>query len=282
MARIPEAQIERLKREISVERLVESAGIELKKAGKDKIGRCPFHEDGPRIETTFDERGLATRVEYDELHQPVRSTYTYDALGQMLTQTVHGATPAETATTTFSYDDHGNLQSRTDPLGHTSTWTYNALGQALSHTDALGRVTRYEYDAAGRLLAVIDAKEQTRSYRYDAAGNRNKTIDPLGRETLYQYDALDRLTQTTDPLNGETIQHYDAEGRLTHRTDPAGLSTTYQYDSEGRLTQITDPASLATRVVQPMSLPEGERLAGANASRASRSARNSLRPERLR
>ena len=45
MPRIPEADIERLKEEVSVQRLVESAGIELKKAGKDWLGRCPFHED---------------------------------------------------------------------------------------------------------------------------------------------------------------------------------------------------------------------------------------------
>jgi len=45
MARTPEAEIERLKNEVSVERLVEASGIELKKAGKDLLGRCPFHED---------------------------------------------------------------------------------------------------------------------------------------------------------------------------------------------------------------------------------------------
>ncbi|MDO8893071.1 MAG: CHC2 zinc finger domain-containing protein [Sulfurimicrobium sp.] len=45
MARIPESEIERLKREISVERLVVSSGIELKKSGKDLLGRCPFHAD---------------------------------------------------------------------------------------------------------------------------------------------------------------------------------------------------------------------------------------------
>jgi DNA primase len=45
MARIPEAEIERLKNEISVERLVEASGIELKRSGKDWLGRCPFHED---------------------------------------------------------------------------------------------------------------------------------------------------------------------------------------------------------------------------------------------
>ena len=45
MARIPQSEIERLKNEISVERLIESAGIALVKAGKDKIGKCPFHQD---------------------------------------------------------------------------------------------------------------------------------------------------------------------------------------------------------------------------------------------
>jgi DNA primase len=45
MARIPEAEIERLKNEISVQRLVEAAGIALTKSGKDFIGHCPFHED---------------------------------------------------------------------------------------------------------------------------------------------------------------------------------------------------------------------------------------------
>ena len=45
MARIPETEIERLKNEVEVERLVEASGIELKKGGKDLLGRCPFHED---------------------------------------------------------------------------------------------------------------------------------------------------------------------------------------------------------------------------------------------
>ncbi len=45
MARIPDTEIERLKREISLERLAESQGIELKRHGADLIGLCPFHDD---------------------------------------------------------------------------------------------------------------------------------------------------------------------------------------------------------------------------------------------
>ncbi|MFA5982394.1 MAG: CHC2 zinc finger domain-containing protein [Methylococcaceae bacterium] len=46
MARIPPNELERLKTEISVERLVEASGISLKKSGKDLLGQCSFHDDG--------------------------------------------------------------------------------------------------------------------------------------------------------------------------------------------------------------------------------------------
>jgi DNA primase len=45
MARIPEHEIERLKAEVSVERLVEARGIKLERRGADLIGLCPLHED---------------------------------------------------------------------------------------------------------------------------------------------------------------------------------------------------------------------------------------------
>ena len=45
MARIPQQEIDRLKEEVSVQRLVETAGIALKKSGKDRAGLCPFHSD---------------------------------------------------------------------------------------------------------------------------------------------------------------------------------------------------------------------------------------------
>ncbi len=45
MARIPDSEIERLKQEISIQRLAESSGIVLKRHGADLIGLCPFHDD---------------------------------------------------------------------------------------------------------------------------------------------------------------------------------------------------------------------------------------------
>ena len=45
MARIPDNDIERLKTDISLQRLAEAQGIQLKKHGQDLIGLCPFHDD---------------------------------------------------------------------------------------------------------------------------------------------------------------------------------------------------------------------------------------------
>ena len=45
MARIPDTEIQRLKEEVAVQRLVEASGVVLKKGGKDFTGVCPFHAD---------------------------------------------------------------------------------------------------------------------------------------------------------------------------------------------------------------------------------------------
>lgn len=42
MARIPESELDRLKREVSLVRLVESSGIDLKQHGKDYLGLCAY------------------------------------------------------------------------------------------------------------------------------------------------------------------------------------------------------------------------------------------------
>ena len=45
MARIPEAEIERLKEQVSLVSLAEAAGVTLRRTGSDFTGCCPFHED---------------------------------------------------------------------------------------------------------------------------------------------------------------------------------------------------------------------------------------------
>jgi hypothetical protein len=45
MARVPDEEIERLKKEVDLAELVIRSGVALKKAGGDLVGCCPFHDD---------------------------------------------------------------------------------------------------------------------------------------------------------------------------------------------------------------------------------------------
>lgn len=45
MARVPEQEIERLKRDVSVVRLAEARGVKLSGSGDNLMGLCPFHDD---------------------------------------------------------------------------------------------------------------------------------------------------------------------------------------------------------------------------------------------
>jgi DNA primase catalytic core len=58
MARIAESELERLKREVSVARLIEESGIKLERRGKDLVGLCPFHQDDTPSLTVTPEKNL--------------------------------------------------------------------------------------------------------------------------------------------------------------------------------------------------------------------------------
>ena len=45
MPRIADHEVERLKAEVSLVRLIESSGVKLVKRGGDMVGCCPFHAD---------------------------------------------------------------------------------------------------------------------------------------------------------------------------------------------------------------------------------------------
>jgi DNA primase len=70
MARIPDSEIERLKSEVSVERLIKGSGIELKKTGKDLAGKCPFHEDDTASLVVTPSKNLKIKGARLDLFQP--------------------------------------------------------------------------------------------------------------------------------------------------------------------------------------------------------------------
>jgi DNA primase catalytic core len=58
MSRIPQGELERIKRDTDLAALVRSRGVELKAHGKDLIGLCPFHDDHEPSLVVTPERNL--------------------------------------------------------------------------------------------------------------------------------------------------------------------------------------------------------------------------------
>src|SRR5271166_839533 len=58
VARIPVEVLQRLKEEVDLAELVTRSGVALKQAGRDLVGRCPFHDDDTPSLVVTPERGL--------------------------------------------------------------------------------------------------------------------------------------------------------------------------------------------------------------------------------
>jgi RHS repeat-associated protein len=143
-------------------------------------------------------------------------------------------------TTTYGYDDAGNLTTVTDPLQHTTTFGYNAHGQRTSVTDALQHTTTFGYSGPD-LTAITDPLNRVTTWFTDAIGRVLTITDPLGQITRYAYDRNGRLTTITDALGAETTFAYFPDGQVQAVTDANEHVTAFTYDAMGRLAGRTDP-----------------------------------------
>jgi RHS repeat-associated protein len=192
---------------------------------------------------SYDKNGRATRIQDAN---GVYTDMTYHARGWLLTRTVRAnanGTPNATldATTTFAYDNVGNVTKVTQPEVPPTTGSYLA----------------YTYDAAHRLIKITDNLGDTIDYCsggvgsatcLDAAGNRldEKTKDPSGnlkRELSRQYDQLNRLThlQNATPTDVQRFANPPPP-----ETPPTGITYTDGYDGNGNAIYSFDGNSIGT------------------------------------
>ncbi len=149
----------------------------------------------------------------------VWTTFTYDALGRVLTQ----VKPYETSGSTTTYGYNGLTTTVTDAQGGVTSTTDNDRGLPLSVTDAAGNITTYAYDAVGDLTLVTDPAGNTTRYIYDVEGRKTQMMDPDRGTWNYAYDALGELISQTDANAEATTFTYDALGRTLVRTAPDEL-----------------------------------------------------------
>lgn len=194
-----------------------------------------------------------------------RTTSTYDADGDLLSQVTADTTGGDASRTVSStYNAHDQRVSSTDAAGAVTHYGYDAYGNKASQTDPAGNETDYAYDPNGHLLTTTllaytggSATPQTaaplieESRAYDPAGRLASVADAMNRVTSYAYtdNGLTASITRTGPGSGTFTQEqdtYDAAGNLTVKvTDNGATTTDYAVDAADQITgQTVDPAGL--------------------------------------
>ncbi|WP_406715900.1 DUF6531 domain-containing protein [Streptomyces althioticus] len=174
---------------------------------------------------------------------------------------------------TIAYDTDARETRYTDSLGHTTTYRYNERGQVVAQTDPLGNTTHAEWDAYNRLRSRTDPLGHTSRFSYDERGNPTSVVRPDGTTTSCEYDAFDRPVWITLPTGGRRGYAYDDNGNPTATVDVDGAVTAYVHDASGALLSVTNALGAAHRVQPgPLGLPDAVTAPLGGTSRVTRDA----------
>ncbi|HZM78959.1 MAG TPA: RHS repeat-associated core domain-containing protein [Candidatus Limnocylindrales bacterium] len=207
---------------------------------------------GARMESTYDDLDrpvTMTAVERRPVANNFTTRYSYDDAGNLRSRSSPGG-----ATTQLSYDALGALTRSTDPAGVVVQYGYDFAGRQVRLTDGLGRTDRTDYDSNGRVasrsdLSAAGATLRTVTYGYDAAGNVATATDGLGITVSYTHDAQDQLIRQVEPVSATrsitTTFGYDASGNRTRYTDGRGNATIYTYNKLELPESVIVPATAA-------------------------------------
>jgi RHS repeat-associated protein len=160
------------------------------------------------------------------------TAYTYDNLGNKLTQTVTDTATSQARTWAWTYDSQGLATSMTDPKGGVWAYGYDNAGNRTSVRNPLGQQTSYSYDAGGRVTAQTDPNGLVTSYTYDLRG-RLTNQSRGGEVTAYSYTPTGQLASATLPDSYQVSYSYDAADRLIAATDNRGATVQYTLDAMG-------------------------------------------------
>jgi RHS repeat-associated protein len=174
--------------------------------------------------------------------------YTYDALGNKLTEvvtdtSVPASTPNAVRTSAWTYNAQGLVATETAPNGAVTRYTYNSAGNPLTSSNALGHTTTFAYagtdGAAGRVTSMLAPTGLLTSYTYDARGRMLSSVQSAGTSTLasrYTYTPSGQLASASMPSGHQITYTYDAAQRLTGWQDNRGATGVYTLDPMGNRT----------------------------------------------
>jgi RHS repeat-associated protein len=170
--------------------------------------------------------------------------FTYDSLSRLLT-----AKNPESGTTTYQYDNDGNMISKVDGRGIGVTFGYEQLHRLTIKQYSDGSAPReYYYDVTPPFAYSAPNHGASIGRLTHASNDVNAAYDPV-------YDPLGRVTAQVYCIpsncanyNTTVSASYDAAGAMTSLTYPDGRKVTSSYSAAGRMTGVTLASFAGTSV----------------------------------
>lgn len=174
---------------------------------------------------------------------PDNDTYnTYNADGQILTQTTGYGTSAA-STTSYCYEPSGDRTAVVAPDGNTS-------GTATCETSSPWVVSSgaYPTQAAYQTTSSYDSADELLFTTSPAT-----TAAPSGATTTYTYDPDANVLTSTDPAGVTTTRTYTPSGRVAtiSYSGSSAHAVSYTYDADGQRTAMTDATGPSSYVYDP-------------------------------
>lgn len=196
----------------------------------------------------FTDDGLNRLVQVEEFNTGSIYTtqYRYDLLDRLTGITDHMGN-----VWTYVYDSTGRKVSEDDPDLGSSSFQYDDNGNLKQKTDVLNRVITHDYDYLNRLIAkdYLTTPGVDYLYFYDepnstfGIGRRTRLVDPSG-ETRFHYDNEGRtikkvvsIVGLTDPFTAEWT--YDAMDRVKKIIYPNAREVDFTYNDQGLIENIS-------------------------------------------
>jgi RHS repeat-associated protein len=202
--------------------------------------RYTYNTQG-KLTSETDPLGTVNRYEYDAFGNRTKEIRAAGTEDESVTSSVYNEYNELTslvqgeATSSFQYDNAGNLTEVKDPLSHSTSVSYDQVGNLLSRTPPLvGAIVYADYDRQGNPGKVTDANGHFVTYTYDPLGRVVTTTSSAdGGVTRYEYG-------TAGGGNCSSCGGGGSSGQLSALILPEGNRIDYQYDAIGNLVKIFD------------------------------------------
>lgn len=152
--------------------LVDERGVRVASWAYDDQGRAVSNEQAKgvgKVSLAYNADGSTTVT--NELNK--QTTYSYQVIqGIKRIVAIKGEpTPnCPASNSTYTYNERGQVLTKTDAKGVVTTYTYNDRGLETSHTDGAGTTVTTDWDATRFLPTKVTEPQRTTSYTYDGQG----------------------------------------------------------------------------------------------------------------